>query len=117
MESMNIQLLKATKAYDNSDFALAYELLQPLCDNDIPEALSMLGVMYQLGDGVERDGLKAVTYLERAVELGQGVAAHNLGTIYTTGLPGVEADKSQSMSYYKKAKAMGAQFAPNEFYK
>ena len=109
-------LKEAQEAYDAGNYGLAAELLGPLCEKDIPEALSLLGVMYQLGDGVERDGEKAVQLLMRAVELGQGVAAHNLGTIYSGGMPGIKADNEKSKFYYRKAKSMGAQFASDEFY-
>ena len=76
----------------------------------------MLGVMYQIGAGVERDGPKAVELLTRAMEQGDGTSAHNLGTIYAMGLPGVERDPDKSKWHYRKAKEIGAQFAPDAFY-
>jgi uncharacterized protein len=110
------QLIEANEAHSSGDFEKALALLLPLADKLIPEALSLLGVIYQLGDGVERDGIKAIELLTKAVELGDGVASHNLGTIYAMGMPGVAQDFEKSKACYRRAKSMGAQFAPDSFY-
>ncbi len=109
-------LTKASALISAREYESALTLLMPLVELPVPGALSLLGVMYQLGEGVERNGPKAVELLAHAVELGDGVAAHNLGTIYAMGMPGVPQDYQLSRQFYRKAKTMGAQFANNEFY-
>jgi TPR repeat protein len=110
------QIIEAHEALSKGEFEKALSLLSPLADKLIPGALSLLGVMYQLGEGVEMNGIKAVELLTKAVELGNGVASHNLGTIYAMGMPGVVQDFEKSKACYRRAKSMGAQFAPDSFY-
>ncbi len=50
---------------------------------------------------------KAEKLLIEAAEAGRGHAAHNLGTLYATGGPGVEADPIKSRQYYEQALASG----------
>ena len=109
-------LLEASKAIDVEDYAKAIAILEPLCEQHDADALGMLGVFYQLGLGVPVDGPKALELLSAAVEGGSGIAAHNLGTIYVTGLPGVAPDLKKSRLYYRTAKQLGAQIAPDSFY-
>jgi uncharacterized protein len=110
------KLEEASTAFSEENFALALEILEPLIARSVPGALGMLGVAYQLGLGVECNGPKAVEFLLKATELGDGTAAHNLGTIYVTGMPGIEANKELSKKYYRKAKEMGAQYTDDAFY-
>ena len=116
MDHYKSQLEEAVSAIERKAYDRALSILQPLVDEEVPGAVAMLGFMYQCGEGVELDAPKAVGLLTRAVELGDGTAAHNLGTIYSVGLPGVERDTDKSRRYYRVAKEMGAQFAPDEFY-
>lgn len=116
MKDYKAEIIEANHALSAEDYDKALALLLPLAEESIPEALSLLGVMYQLGYGVERDGLKAVEILSKAVDLGDGVAAHNLGTIYAVGMPDVPQDMKRSKACYQLAKSMGVQCAPDEFY-
>jgi len=50
---------------------------------------------------------KAQALLLEAAEAGNGHAAHNLGTLYATGGPGIEADSAKSRYWYEKALATG----------
>jgi len=109
-------LTEASDLISTREYQRALALLIPLVEVPVPGALSLLGVMYQLGEGVERNGTKAVELLTKAVKLGDGSAAHNLGTIYGMGMPGIPQNHQLSRQFYRKAKAMGAQFANNEFY-
>lgn len=116
MPAHEAELIEASEAISSESHERALAILTPLAAQDVPGALGLLGVMYQLGSGVERDGPKAVALLTKAAELGDGTSAHNLGTIYAMGLPGVPQDFQLSRQFYRAAKAMGAQFAPDEFY-
>ncbi len=116
MNDIEKQFSEVDNALNNEEYKKALTILEPLAKEQNAQALSMLGAMYQLGTGVPFDGKKAVELLSKAVSLGDGVAAHNLGTIYIMGLPGVEKDAQLSKKYYRMAKDMGAQFAADEFY-
>jgi hypothetical protein len=59
----------------------------------------------------------AIELYLKTVEVGQGVSAHNLGTLYGTGLPGLEPDQELCKYYYKETKSMGAQLADDDFNK
>ena len=74
---------------------------------DVPGAIALYGVMLQLGLGVERDLTESVKVLSKAFRLGDGVAAHNLATIYAMGEGPIEKDLTKSKMYYQKAKEMG----------
>lgn len=106
-------VIAATEA---GDYAAALNLLAPLAEAGLPSAVGMLGVFYQLGLGVEPNGPKAVALLTQAAEAGDAIAAHNLGTVYCTGLPGLPSDPALGHTWYQRARAMGAQLAPDQFY-
>ena len=50
---------------------------------------------------------KAEKLLIKAAEAGSGHAAHNLGTLYATGGPGVNPDPMRSLEYFEQALASG----------
>ena len=116
MSDYEPQLIEANDALSEKEYEKALSILEPLVKIEVPAALGLLGVMYQLGEGVSLNGKKAVELLLRAVELGDGTAAHNLGTIYGGGLPDIKQDYKKSKMYYRKAKEMGAQYVSDEFY-
>jgi TPR repeat protein len=109
-------LIEANDALSKEEYEKALSILHPLVDEEVPGAIGMLGVMYQLGSGVPRNLTKAVELLTKAYELGDGTAAHNLGTIYAMGEEEIKKDHEKSKMYYRKAKEMGAQYAPDKFY-
>ena len=110
------KLEEASLAFSAEKFSQALEILNPLVERSVPGALGMLGVAYQLGLGVELNGKRAIELLKSAMELGDGTAAHNLGTIYAMGMPGIEINHEISKKFYRKAKEMGVQFADDAFY-
>jgi len=116
MDELDKKIKKISDALSVEDYERALSILSPLVKTGVPEALSILGAMYQLGQGVPRNLPKAVEILTKAYEKGDGVAAHNLGTIYAMGEDEIIKDKEKSLMYYKSAKELGAQFAPDEFY-
>lgn len=107
------------KAYEEflaGEYARALELLVPLVEADDPDALTLLGTMYFLGQGVPVDPARAAELLTRAAEAGNGLAAHNLGTLYLSKRPQFPADEALSKKWYREARRLGAQFAPNSWY-
>lgn len=102
-----------SQAFSDRDYGTALTLLKPLADAGIAEALGMLGLAYKIGAGVEADGVKAVELLLKAVELGDALAAHNLGLLYQKGMPNVEQDEVTGQRYCQLALKMGLD--PEEF--
>jgi len=114
MESEGDEVRKAidivSQAFSDKDYGTALTLLKPLADAGIGEALGMLGLAYKTGAGVEPDGIKAVELLQKAVELGDALAAHNLGLLYQFGMENVEQNAEASQRYQQLAQKMGADF-------
>ncbi len=96
------------QAFTDKDYGTALTLLKPLADAGIGEALGMLGLAYKIGAGVEPDGIKAVELLQKAVELGDALAAHNLALLYQFGMSNVEQNSIASQRYQQLAQEMGA---------
>lgn len=97
-----------SQAFSDKDYGTALTLLKPLADAGIAEALGMLGLAYKIGAGVEPDGVKAVELLQKAVELGDALAAHNLSRLYQMGMPNIEKNSEASRRYAQLAIEMGA---------
>jgi len=110
------ELGAANRACSNGEYEKALSILRPMVESEVPGALGLLGLMYQIGSGVPQNLTKAVQFLTAAYMLGDGTAAHNLGTIYAMGEKEIEKDLGKSKMFYQKAKEMGAQFAPDDFY-
>ena len=116
MDDLEKQITEAEDALFKEDYEKAFSIINPLVVKDEPAALGLLGLMYQIGMGVDRDLSRAVKLLTSACEKGNGTAAHNLGTIYEMGEEEIPKDHEKSKMYYRKAKELGAQFAPDDFY-
>ena len=65
-----------------------------------------LAELYRFGQGVERDGEKALYWLTLADSMGSTDAANTLGYLYATGEI-VDFDLPRSLSYYENAGAGG----------
>jgi TPR repeat protein len=64
-------------------------------------AVATLGYFYELGYGaLVKDGDKAIEYYQKALEMGNGVAANNLGALYQNG-KFVKQDNARAFYYYK----------------
>lgn len=74
--------------------------------NDDPEAMRYLGIMYALGSGVPQDMAQAVGWIRKAVERHDAVAACLLGYLYETG-EGVPQDKARAAAWYHEAAREG----------
>jgi TPR repeat protein len=53
------------------------------------------------------DFLEAEKLLIKAAKAGNGHAAHNLGTLYAGGAPGIEVNREKSLKYYEQALESG----------
>ena len=84
----------------------------PLALDGDPEALSNLGVMFDLGLGVEPDQARAVRLYRRAAERGFIPAWNNLGVAYALGR-GMARDDMQPVAWLRKAAEQGFALAQN----
>lgn len=113
---MNKKLKEAKRAIDREQYGEAVSILVPLAESGNADAQGFLGVMYQLGLGVECDGHEAVRWLRKAADQGNGSAAHNLGTIYMCGMPGIYSNRDIAKSWYRKARDLGFVVADKSWY-
>lgn len=67
---MAANLGKGSVAFDKQDYKTALDELAPLAKEGNPDALNMVGQMYENGWGVEKDEKKAVRYYNRGASLG-----------------------------------------------
>lgn len=130
------ELGKGTRAFDNKDYSTALEELAPLATEGNPDALNMVGQMYENGWGVAKDEKRArqlfdqgaaqghlpsvnslrrlknrdyqveLTTVEPAAQSGTASAQNRLGEMYEFG-QGVERDPRTAFQWYQKAAAQG----------
>lgn len=94
------------KAFEQGDYRMARRLWVPLAADGDPAAQNYLGVLHQLGLGVDRDYGQAVKWYRRAALAGHAGAQRNLGTMYQFGL-GVSEDNFQAYVWYYSALKLG----------
>ena len=80
------------KAYEKKDYATALKLWRPLAIKGDVSAQSILGLMYQDGQGVKRDYKEAIKWYEKAAEQGDVSAQFNLALMYDNGKDCVNQD-------------------------
>lgn len=101
---LNINVLLAGKirgvqAYDEAiayhgakDYRAAFPLMLESATLGNPQAMSILGSMYLLGQGTTENGAQAVFWLEKALAADFDDAGSVLGMAYATGKAGVKID-------------------------
>ena len=73
------------------------------------QAMSVLGSMYLLGQGVKEDGSQAVMWLQKAIDGGFESAISVLGMAYATGKAGVQIDIAKARKMLNFAAEQGDQ--------
>ena len=82
-------------------------LLRRHVENEVPEAVELLGNAYQHGHyGIAINMKKAVKIYKRGVELGSVEAMRRLGDMHDTG-SGVKLDKKKASQLYRMAADRG----------
>src|SRR5262245_28058153 len=89
-------LREAVAAYRRGDFAAALEQLIPLANDDNAQAQFMLGMMYEGGQGVQRDLAAAARWYQAAARQGMPEAEAALRRI-GQGAPSGGADDRSSI--------------------
>ncbi len=97
---------KAIDAYNNGDFRTSAKLILPLAKKGFAKAQYNLGVMYEKGNGVEKNLKKAKKWFQFAAEQGLSRAQYNLGLMYGKG-NGVAKDYSKAIKWLSLAADQG----------
>ncbi|HTT08873.1 MAG TPA: tetratricopeptide repeat protein [Gammaproteobacteria bacterium] len=93
-------------AFNKGDYAAAMKLWQPKAEAGDKIAQNYMGVLYQLGLGVDRDYVKAVQWYVKAAENGNADAQRILGTMYYDG-NGVSQNTNCAYAWYYVASQNG----------
>ncbi len=96
----------ARRAYRRREYKTAVKIWSELAATGDPEAQSMLGVIYENGEGVALDLVEAAKWYRKAADRGYAEAQLNLGVLYENG-EGVEKDPVQAAKWYRKAARQG----------
>jgi TPR repeat protein len=106
------QLNDGLIAYSTEDYSLAFVLLQPLAEKDVPLAQLLFGRLFAIGYGTAQNCELAVRWLVRAAQRGNAEAAYDLASFSEQGacLP---PNASQALVWYQLAAANGDTRAPN----
>lgn len=103
---MEISLDRGSDAWARGDYKKALKLLLPLAESGNAVAQHRLGVMYVLGQGVEKDPVKAVEWYTKAAEQGQAESQHGLGLRLLWG-EGTEKDPQKAAAWFTASANQG----------
>lgn len=92
------------------DRAKAAQWLRKAADQNQAGAQTVLGYLYEQGDGVAKNPAEAVNWYRRAAAQGRDDGLFNLGRAYEHGI-GVTVDLAQARTLYTKAAAAGSRDA------
>ena len=109
---------EAMEAYRRGDYVTALLGLESYVKHDNAWAQYMIGVMYENGEALPQDDVKAVWWYRLAAEQGMALARSHLGYMYFTG-SGVLQDDVKAMFWYRLAARQGdalAQFSTGFMY-
>jgi TPR repeat protein len=104
--SWSADFQKGIDAYQRGDYAAALIELTPLAEQGNAGAQYVLGVMYDLGQGVPEDDQTAVKWWTLAAEQGQADAQYALGDMYRNG-DGVPQDDQAAVKWWTLAAEQG----------
>jgi TPR repeat protein len=93
-------------AYNAGQYAAAFEIFQPLAEQDDARAQLYLGLLYSEGDGVQKNPIQAVYWYRKAADQGHAGAQFYLGHMYLSG-DGVPKDDLLAFMWFSIAAARG----------
>ena len=80
------EIEEGMKAYHDGYYATAYEILRPLAEHHgYSQAMNTLGIMFESGLGVEKQGVEADKWYRKAALEGYPEAMYNLGILHAEG--------------------------------
>lgn len=99
-------LSAAEKVLSEKDYATAFSLFKPLAEQGDSEAQANLGLMYERGQGVNKDIFEAFKWYRSAAEKGTAWAQINLGFAYINGR-GTKQDDREGAKWLRRAALQG----------
>ena len=113
---MNSEADRGFAFLKDEQYVEALACLLPLAEHGDARCQAAVGMMYQMGVGLERNIPLAIKWLSAAAEKGIGEAAHNLGTLFLTCEPDFPISQEKSRYWYAKAKELGFVVGTEEWY-
>ncbi len=97
------------KYYNKNDLKQAFKYILASAEMGHLDAQSDIGIMYDSGDGVEKNPNKALEWFKKGAANGSAKAQHNLGAIYLNGENGVSKNWDEAKKWYSLAASKGYQ--------
>lgn len=88
--------------YYKGDYDTAFRFLLPLARKGSPDAQEVIGLMYRIGQGVQKNNEYAHDWLLMAAEQGRPLAQHHLASMYFNG-EGAAKDPMKALVWIKLA--------------
>jgi len=99
-------LTEGASAYNARNYALALREVTPLAKAGNADAQHLLGLMYYMGRGVQRDYRQAFSWHYKAALQGKADAQYVIGAMYYTG-NAVPQDHKLAVEWFRKAAEQG----------
>jgi len=97
---------EGANAYNARNYALALKEITPLAKAGNADAQHLLGLMYYMGRGVQRDYKQAFAWHYKAALQGKADAQYVIGAMYYTG-NAVPQDQKLAVTWFRKAAEQG----------
>jgi len=101
---------KGMEAYQGGNYELAFQEFYPLAEQGLADAQLIIGLMYDKGQGLQHDYVKAAKWYKKAAEQGLVPAQTLLGFMYGEGR-GVIQDDIKAHKWLNIAASQGVEDA------
>lgn len=98
--------LEAKQAYENGDYTLTYRISKPLAVSGYREAMALVAVMYDAGQGVKQSDYQAFRWYKKAAVAGDMESQHNLAVSYAKG-HGVKKNINKALKWWRRSAMKG----------
>lgn len=93
-------------AFDKRDFDTAWKELEPLAKQGNPDAMFLIGTMYQMGAGTPVSYKDAAVWYRKSADAGKLDAIFTMGFVYEGGV-GLPRSLEEAFKWYKKSADRG----------
>ena len=93
-------------AFEAKHFSRAIQILSPLAEQGIVEAMYRCAIIYQNGLGMHRNAELAERWMRRAAQQGHALAQHGLGFMYMEG-DCLEKNGALAVQWFTRAAEQG----------
>lgn len=97
---------QANEAYQKGDYAQAHAIWQHLAENGDGQAMNNLGVLFDLGQGVDMDEGRALYWFARSASAGHPSGMSNYGRMLEQGR-GIDANPQEAARWFDLAARQG----------